>query len=482
MKNKMKTIAKLFIAICSLFMPVFTFAQQELQRPKIARNTIVYTSADNKIIKPHNADAFNAKIVSNTYQNGQGVIIFDKEITSIGNKAFSRCQSMTSVTIPDSVTEIGHMAFAYCTSLTNITIPNSVTEIGHMAFAYCTSLTNITIPNSVTKIGMAVFTGCLNLTTFYGKYASSDNRCLIVNGVLNSFAPAGLTKYTIPNGIAAIGSIVFQYCKNLTSVTIPNSVTKIGDRAFEKCSNLTSVTIPNSVTKIGWAAFEECSNLTSVTIPSSITEIGECAFAECLSLTAFYGKFASSDNRCLIVNGVLNSFAPAGLTKYAIPNGITAIGCFAFAGCKNLTSVTIPNSITSIERSAFWGCENLTSVTIPNSITKIGESTFYCCENLTSVTIPNSVTEIEDSAFSFSGLISVTIPNSVTKIGKSAFMNCWRLTSVYCKSTTSPSLGEYVFNKNAPGRKIYVPRNSIEAYKTAEGWKTYADAIVGYDF
>ena len=361
MKNKMKTIAKLFIAICSLFMPVFTFAQQEPQRPKIARNTIVYTSADNKIIKPHNADAFNAKIVSNTYQNGQGVIIFDKEITSIGNKAFSRCQSMTSVTIPDSVTEIGHVAFAFCTSLTNITIPNSVTEIGHEAFAFCTSLTNITIPNSVTKIGMAVFTGCLNLTTFYGKYASSDNRCLIVNGVLNSFAPAGLTKYTIPNGI-------------------------------------------------------------------------------------------------------------------------TAIGYFAFAGCENLTSVTIPNSITSIERSAFWGCENLTSVTIPNSITKIGESTFYCCKNLTSVTIPNSVTEIEDSAFSFSGLISVTIPNSVTKIGKSAFMNCWRLTSVYCKSTTSPSLGEYVFNQNAPGRKIYVPRNSIEAYKTAEGWKTYADAIVGYDF
>ncbi|MBQ2364397.1 MAG: leucine-rich repeat domain-containing protein [Alistipes sp.] len=459
MKNKMKTIAKLFIAICSLFMPVFTFAQQEPQKPKIARNTIVYTSADNKIIKSHNADAFNAKIVSNTYQNGQGVIIFDKEITSIGNKAFSYCQSMTSVTIPDSVT-----------------------EIGHMAFAFCTSLTNITIPDSVTKIGMAVFTGCLNLTTFYGKYASSDNRCLIVNGVLNSFAPAGLTKYTIPNGIAAIGRNVFQYCKNLTSVTIPNSVTKIGDWAFKECSNLTSVTIPNSVTEIGFAAFTECSNLTSVTIPSSITEIGECAFAGCLNLTTFYGKFASSDNRCLIVNGVLHSFAPAGLTKYTIPNGITAIGECAFEECSNLTSVTIPNSVTSIERSAFWGCKNLTSVTIPNSITKIGESTFRSCEKLTSVAIPNSVTEIEDSAFSFSGLISVTIPNSVTKIEKSAFMNCWRLTSVYCKSTTFPSLGEYVFNQNASGRKIYVPRESVESYKQAHGWKDYVNYIVGYDF
>ena len=137
MKNKMKTIAKLFIAICSLFMPVFTFAQQEPQRPKIARNTIVYTSADNKIIKPHNADAFNAKIVSNTYQNGQGVIIFDKEITSIGNKAFSRCQSMTSVTIPDGVTSIGYSAFYNCRSLKSVYCkPTTPPTAGNNIFWY----------------------------------------------------------------------------------------------------------------------------------------------------------------------------------------------------------------------------------------------------------------------------------------------------------------------------------------------------------
>jgi hypothetical protein len=53
---------------------------------------------------------------------------------------------------------------------------------------------------------------------------------------------------------------------------------------------------------------------------------------------------------------------------------------------------------------------------------------------------------------------------------------------VYCKPTTPPSGDEYMFNDNASGRKIYVPRGSVNAYKNAEYWSDYADDIVGYDF
>ncbi len=136
------------------------------------------------------------------------VIPDDESVTSIGNYAFSDCDSLTSVTIPDSVMSIGNSAFFGCDSLTSVTIPDSVTSIGYGAFSGCTSLTSVAIPDSVTSIR---------------------------------------------------GSAFFD-CSSLTSVTIPDSVTSIRDDAFGYCSSLTSVAFEgtmaqwNAISKgIGWS-------------------------------------------------------------------------------------------------------------------------------------------------------------------------------------------------------------------------------------
>ena len=121
--------------------------------------------------------------------------------------------------------------------------------------------------------------------------------------------------------------------------------------------------------------------------------------------------------------------------------------------------VIFDNPITKIGERAFSSCYSLTSVTIPNSVTTIGYWAFCYCSSLTSVTIPDSVTTIEWEAFrGCSSLTSVTIGDSVTTIGCEAFDNI------------------------ASGRKIYVPMESVEAYKSAEGWSEYASDIVGYNF
>lgn len=273
---------------------------------------------------------------------------------------------------------------------------------------------------------------------------------------------------TIPKGVRKIGTGAFWRCGSLRSVNIPDSVTVIGEGAFAYCSSLTSVTIGNSVTKIEKRAFIGCSNLTSVTIPDSVTEIGEVAFAKCNSLQEFNGKFASEDGRCLIIESVFNSFAPAGLTKYTIPDSVTSIGKQAFYN-SSITSITIPDSVNEIRAGAFSCCHSLKSITIPNSVTEIGRLAFFCCFSLT----------------------SITIPDNVTKIGDNTFIGCDSLTSVYCKATTPPKalLGRFgwkAFVNNAPDLKIYVPKSEgstvLEAYKSAEGWKDYADIIEEYDF
>lgn len=252
-----------------------------------ASDVIWYTTSDGDIITPK-SDAFGVNILSNTYKDGIGVINFDGDVTKIGEEAFKDCHSLTGISIPESVTVIDVYAFLHCSNLTNITIPNSVTRINDWAFHSCSALTSVTIPNSVSTLEQNAFVDCENLARFYGKYASEDGRCLIVNGVLNSFAPAGLTNYNIPDGVTSIGAQAFMNCSYLLNITIPDSVSSIRLQAFWGCSSLTDVIIPDSVNHIYSYAFMFCSSLTSIKIPNSVEAIGTNAFASCESLVSVY--------------------------------------------------------------------------------------------------------------------------------------------------------------------------------------------------
>ena len=165
------------------------------------------------------------------------------------------------------------------------------------------------------------------------------------------------------------------------------------------------------------------------------------------------------------------------LTSAAIKSGVTSIDEKTFYYCTILTSIVISDSVTSIGNSAFYKCSSLTTVTIPDSVTSIGNSAFNNCSSLTSITIPNSVTSIDNNAFrGCSSLTSVSIGNSVTSIGVFVFNRCTSLTSITVNAATPPTLGSSVFN-NTNNCPIYVPSESVDAYKSATNWSTYASRI-----
>ena len=243
-------------------------------------------------------------------------------------------------------------------------------------------------------------------------------------------------------GLKSIPNYAFKDCISLISVIIPDSVTSIGKEAFANCTSLTNVIIPDSVTSIGRMAFANCTSLTSVTIGNHVTSIDYKVFEGCSSLKEVY--YTGDLSAWCKIDSKGRLLSPA--IKFYI-NGA------------ELTDITIPSDITEIKKDAFRMCVSLTSVTIPNSVTSIGESAFNYCTSLT----------------------SVTIGNSVTSIGQSAFSSCKSLTEVYCKPTTPPTINNSIFGLGR-GLKIYVPRNSVDTYKSAEVWNQYADYIEGYDF
>ena len=149
-----------------------------------------------------------------------------------------------------------------------------------------------------------------------------------------------------------------------------------------------------------------------------------------------------------------------------------------------LSEITLPESVTRIEGGAFRGTA-IKTITIPSKVRELSNQVFQNCNSLESIILSEGLVFISSDWIGSARLAEITIPATIQEIGYSAFVGCPELKSVYIKAITPPKHSyNYLFGSanDLENRKIYVPRQSLEAYRTSKSWKAYASIIEGYDF
>ena len=310
-----------------------------------------------------------------------------RQVTVLGTEAFfdwEREATVRELTLPEGLRKIDAWALSSCENLERVYIPQSVTEIGSGAFSLCEKLVEVELPAGLTNIKSLLFDGCISLT-----------------------------HVKIPNGVTQIGSDAFYRCGNLVEVNIPDSVTTIKINPFTKCDKLRSIDISPDHPVFSFedgVLFERetgklisfLSDVASYTLPARTTEIAIGAFCGSQHLThVVLNDFISE------IPG--SAFEYTGLTEMSLPDSVTKVGNYAFAGCQQLVRFEMSSNVTQIGESAFARCENLESITLPEGLERIDDYAFENCEALFMLDIPDTVTKLGYDVFEGCDALTVIV-------------------------------------------------------------------------
>ena len=346
----------------------------------IPNNTIYYTTTDGEILNPYMKNVFGANITNNEYKNGQGIITFDGNVTTIGNLAYYQCSKLASIELPSTVTRIDDNAFWYCSNLTSFFISSSITSLGCNAFRYCTKLQNINIasdnPYYYSIDGIVYKLGRYNerqLAIFPG----GRTKCVISNDVKsihpNAFIGGSIkeliivdsqddltfeTKSDAGSTVSIYGlrdcpletiyigrNISYTYVYNcpspfhnitsLSSVSIGTYVTQIEDYLFSNCTGIESINITNNIIRLGLSCLYNTAFVNSISSENGIKYVGDFAY-----------KYTGEDGCLMIKDG----------TKY-LSDGLIYSN-------DNIMEIALPKSIKSLPSTAFSSCTKLKNVTL----------------------------------------------------------------------------------------------------------------------
>ncbi len=255
MKNKSKKFLSLFLALI-IFSASFTTAvaeNAELTTNGTCGNELFWkfdSTTGTLTISGHGKmnNYYSDTLPWVSIKNNISSVIFEGEITSIGNYAFYSFPNLKNITIPSGTTEIGESAFEHCSSLKTISIPSSVEVISHFAFSSCTNLEAFIVDEN-------------------NKYYCNDENGILFSKdkeLLKQY-PIGKTDktYNILYPVKRIASGAFADSK-LETVTFAVGLDAINDKAFDRCYNLKELYMKSRISRIGHSAFFGCENLENI--------------------------------------------------------------------------------------------------------------------------------------------------------------------------------------------------------------------------
>lgn len=231
-----------------------------------------------------------------------------------------------------------------------------------------------------------------------------SDACDIVQTMVPGDIRNSAKNVVIPDGIQSIGSLAFSHWSNLDCVVISDSVQRIRFRAFNQCRNLKDITFGRGIKVIEDNCFHECSALKNVYIEnlSSWCKID------------FQSKFASP-----LIYGAKLYLDYNPVIDLTIPDNISQISTYAFAGCKSIKSVIIPDSIKKIGLGAFCNCPKLERVKMCNGVETIDIWAFYNCVSLKYMNLPDSIEHIGYKA------LETNSRNIKIRCKKTAYLKQW---------------------------------------------------------
>lgn len=407
-------------------------------------------------------------------------------LETLGTAAFSKCDTMSFVYLPQSLKTISEYAFYECEELPAIKVPYGVESIGNMAFSECSALLVVEIPATVKEFGDDVFLGSRphvfgekdsaaqtitkesNLHFEEGaprhdvilRQGKTENGVvwemdalgtlhLSGDGAIDNypsslsapwyFVSKAIRTVEIGEGITFVGRENFANFPILEKVILPSTMKDIGEYAFMGCKSLKEIRLPEGLATIASHAFYSCQSIKELHLPSSLYAIGGYAFYDMNALE----KFSVAENNTVFATddfGVLYSHDFSSLMKfpvaariesYVVPAEVKRIESLAFADTLYLKSVSFADgaSVENIFSNAFC-YSSVESITLPGSLTEIAGNAFYGAD-IKKLIIPEGVTKIGDNAFSScQSLTELSLPKSLQIIGNSAFYMCNGLTSV----------------------------------------------------
>lgn len=433
-------------------------------------------------------------------------MLFPESLTSLGKMAFFRCRALGEVSLPSGLEQAGNLAFAQsgvrkvrmagsgrrygtdifsgCTRLRVLTLEQGVRHIPDKLAYGCTALKQVFLPDTLESVGRTVWEHTPFLTQWKQGW-DQDRTCGAVfwdgRDIQGSFR--------VPEGTRIVAGGAFYGNTALTEISFPHSVTWIGPAALKGCSGLCRVSWPAAVTMAAPEVFSGCARLSDVStgdwpdvsapFHTSVfwQHIGERAFYNCKVLShisldrvlfigkeAFMGCVSFRPQKADLLQqvgenafehiqelenepafSVIGTILVSGRNlkgQVQVPEGITAIGPYAFSRNGSITHLYLPESLRHIGEGAFWGCGSLKHVDFPPFLDTVGPRAFEKCPELTQVRLRAGM--VGSAAFAYCVSLRQAVLDGTQVLCSRLFEGCGNLRQCVCKD--SQVLEPYCFS------------------------------------